>query len=114
MKIERKLSNKKMTEGKTRNVILVIAIALTTVMFTVLMTIFSSISDSQQKEEMRLNGSTSFATIKYISDDDYEILQRAFGNGNVGYRLFISSQINNESLSGPPIEMSYNGIWQEN
>lgn len=29
MKIERKLSNKKMTEGKTRNVILVIAIALT-------------------------------------------------------------------------------------
>ena len=107
MKIERKLSNKKMTEGKTRNVILVIAIALTTVMFTVLMTIFSSISDSQQKEEMRLNGSTSFATIKYISDDDYEILQQAFGNGNVGYRLFISSQINNESLSGPPIEMSY-------
>ena len=45
MKIERKLSNKKMTEGKTRNVILVIAIALTTVMFTVLMTIFSSISE---------------------------------------------------------------------
>lgn len=107
MKIERKLSNKKMMEGRTRNVILVIAIALTTVMFTVLMTIFSSISDSQQKEEMRLNGSTSFATIKYISDDDYEILQRAFGSGNVGYRLFISSQINNESLSGQPIEMSY-------
>ena len=71
MKIERKLSNKKMTEGKTRNVILVIAIALTTVMFTVLMTIFSSISDSQQKEEMRLNGSTSLSTINYISDYQY-------------------------------------------
>lgn len=107
MKIERKLSYKKMTEGKARNVILVIAIALTTVMFTVLMTISSSISDSQQKEEMRLNGSTSFATIKYISDEDYEILQQAFGSRNVGYRVFISSQINNESLSGQPIEMSY-------
>lgn len=107
MKIERKLANKKMVEGKIRNVILVIAIALTTVMFTVLMTIFSSISDSLQKEEMRLNGSASFATIKYISDDDYEKLQQAFGRGNVGYRLFITSQINNESLSGQPIEMSY-------
>ena len=107
MKIERKLSIKKMLEGKTRNVILVIAIALTTIMFTVLMTIFSSISDSQQKEEINLNGSTSFATIKYISDDDYEILQQAFGSRNVGYRLFVSSQINNESLSGQAIEMSY-------
>ena len=53
-----------MKEGKTRNVILVIAIALTTVMFTVLMTISGSISDSQQIEEMRLNGSTSYATVK--------------------------------------------------
>ncbi len=94
-------------ENKTRNVILVIAIALTTVMFTVLLTIFSSISDSQQKEEMRLSGSESFATIKYISDDDYELLRQAFGSRNVGYRVFISSQINNGSLSGQAVEMSY-------
>lgn len=107
MKIERKLSNKKVMENKTRNVILVIAIALTTVMFTVLMTMFSSISDSQKKEEMRLNGSESFATIKYISDDDYELLKQAFGSENVGYRIFISSVINNESLSGQSVEMSY-------
>ncbi|MCM1143169.1 MAG: ABC transporter permease [Blautia sp.] len=107
MKIERKLSNKKMMENRTKTVILVIAIALTTVMFTVLLTIFSSISDSQQKEEMRLSGSESFATIKYISDDDYELLKQAFGSRNVGYRVFISSQINNESLLGQSVEMSY-------
>ena len=107
MKIERKLANKKIKENKTRNVILVIAIALTTVMFMVLLTLFSSISDSQQKEEMRLSGSESFATIKYISDDDYELLKQAFGSRNVGYRVFISSQINNETLSGQSVEISY-------
>lgn len=107
MKIEKKLSNRKMMENKTRNVILIIAIAMTTVMFTVLMTTTNSISESQQKEETRLSGSESFATIKFISDDDYEVLQQAFGSGNVGYRVFISSRITNESLSDKSVEISY-------
>ncbi|MCM1048618.1 MAG: ABC transporter permease [Clostridiales bacterium] len=107
MKIERKLSNKKIMENKIRNVILVTAIALTTVMFTVLMTLFSSISDSWRQEEMRVSGSESFATIRYISDSDYELLKQAFGSENVGYRVFISSQINNEALSGQSVEISY-------
>lgn len=107
MKIETKLSTKKVMENKTRNVILIIAIVLTTVMFTVLITMAGSISDSQQKEEMRLNGSTSFATIRYLSDDDYKSLRQAFGSESVGYRLFVTSKLNNEALLGQSVEMSY-------
>ncbi len=44
---------------------------------------------------------------KYVSDNDYLTLRQAFGSENVGYRLFISSQINHESLSGKPVEISY-------
>ena len=71
----RRLGFRSMKAARTRNVVAVLAIALTTVLFTSLFTIASSINYSFQQENFRQAGGDCHASIKDISWEQVEELR---------------------------------------
>ena len=64
----RRLSDRSLKAAKTRNIIAVIAIALTTVLFTSLFTIGASINYSFQQQNFRQAGGDMHATFKNLTE----------------------------------------------
>ncbi len=71
----RNLSKKSMKASRTRNMIAIIAIALTTVLFTSLFTIAISINDAFQDSNFRQVGGFSHGGFKYLSKEQTEDLK---------------------------------------
>lgn len=67
----RSLGRKALKAAKTRNIIAVIAIALTTVLFTSLFTIAISINEGIQQNNFRQVGGFAHGTFKYLSEEEY-------------------------------------------
>lgn len=71
----RRLGLRSMKAAQTRNIVAVLAIALTTVLFTSLFTIASSINYSFQQENFRQAGGDFHATVKRITWEQVEELR---------------------------------------
>lgn len=71
----RTLSFKQFRAAKTRNLIAVFAIALTTLLFTSLFTIALSINDGFQQSNFRQCGGWSHGTFKYLTEEQFEELK---------------------------------------
>lgn len=71
----RRLGFRSMRAARTRNIVAVLAIALTTVLFTSLFTIASSINYSFQQENFRQAGGDFHATVKRITWEQVEELR---------------------------------------
>ena len=67
-----RLSDKNFRAGKIRNSIAVIAIILTSVLFTALFTIASGMVENIQKQTMRQAGGDGMAVLKYITEEEYQ------------------------------------------
>ncbi len=73
----RRLSMKSMKAARTRNLIAVLAIALTAVLFTSLFTVALSINHSFQQANFRQAGGWSHGTFKYMTREQFdEILEK--------------------------------------
>ncbi|MGW8959353.1 ABC transporter permease [Paenibacillus sp. NPDC055715] len=68
-KVIRNLADKSYKVNKTRNLIAIIAIALTSLLFTTLYTMGLGTVDSMQRASMRQAGGDGHAVIKYINDE---------------------------------------------
>ena len=68
----RTLSLKQFRAAKTRNLIAVFAIALTTLLFTSLFTIALSINDGFQQSNFRQCGGWNHGTFKYLTEEQFE------------------------------------------
>lgn len=73
--IIRKLSDKGFRANKTRNLIAVLAIALTTLLFSSLFTIALGTIENFQRETMRQSGGDCHGVIKDVSWEQYEKLK---------------------------------------
>lgn len=71
----RRLSFKHLKASRTRNLIAVFAIALTTLLFTSLFTIALSINDGFQQSNFRQCGGWNHATFKYMTEQQFEELK---------------------------------------
>ena len=71
----RRLGLRSMKAARTRNIVAVLAIALTTVLFTSLFTIAASINHSFQQENFRQAGGDFHATVKRITWEQVEELR---------------------------------------
>ncbi len=71
----RRLSWKAMRVSRTRNFIAVMAIALTTILFTTLFTIAISINEGIQQNNFRQVGGYSHAGFKYLTKEDIDTLK---------------------------------------
>lgn len=94
----RHLSMKTMKTAKVRNIIAIVAIALTTVMFTSLFTVALSINHSFQQANFRQCGGFSQGTFKYLTQEKYNELKDDPLIKEYGLRRFV----------GMPSEMPFN------
>ena len=75
-KIIRRIADKSLKSRKSRNLIAVLAIALTSVLFTTLFVVGGSIIEKQQEATMRQVGGTAHAGYKYLTPEEYEIVKQ--------------------------------------
>lgn len=71
----RRLTRKSLRASRTRNIIAVAAIALTTVLFTSLFTIALSINEGIQQSNFRQAGGFSHGSFKYLTEEQFEELK---------------------------------------
>ena len=102
----RNLSLKGLRAARTRNLIAVLAIALTTVMFTSLFTIAASINHSFQQENFRMAGGDMHASIKNITWEQAEQLRADPLVKEGGARLFLGMP-EEEPFNKSHVEVSY-------
>ncbi|MEA4988287.1 MAG: ABC transporter permease [Anaerovorax sp.] len=106
------LANKSFNSNKLRNSFVIIAIALTTVLFTSLFTIGSSLMGSLQESTMRQVGSSAHGTFKNLELDEYEKISKNESIVNIGYSVVLGFPENKE-LTKRPTEIRYTSSeWQ--
>ena len=88
-KCVRTLARRSLRASRTRNLIAVLAIALTTVLFTSLFTIALSINDGFQQNNFRQVGGYSHGGFKYLTEAQYEALKDDPLIGQAGLRRFV-------------------------
>lgn len=94
----RHLSNKSFTANKMRNLIAVIAIALTTILFTSIFTMGIGTVESLQKAIMRQAGGDGHAVLKYITDDEFNSVKGHSSIDKIAYNRILCDGVGNEEL----------------
>lgn len=102
----RNISRKSMTAAKARNKIAILAIALTTMLFTSLFTIAMSINKAFQDSNFRQCGGYSHGTFKYLTEEQYEELKTDALIKEYGYRRFVGMP-KKEPFQKSHVEISY-------
>lgn len=75
-----------------------IAIALTTILFSTLFTIVSGMTENLQRQTMRQAGGDGMAVLKYVSDEEYEAVKDHRLIKEISYNRVLCSEIKNEEL----------------
>ncbi|MBM6899231.1 ABC transporter permease, partial [Gemmiger formicilis] len=94
----RRLSIRALLANRTRNIVAVLAIALTAVLFTSLFTIAMSINEGIQQNNFRQAGGCSHGTFKYLTEEQCAELQGDSLIQAYGIRRFL----------GMPMEVPFN------
>lgn len=110
-KIIRILSLRTMKEKRWKNLIAVLAIALTTLLFTALFTAGSSMMSSLQEATMRQVGTSAHGGYKYLTMEEYERVKAAGGYQDISYDIMAGFGSNPE-LNGIQTEVCYSEAQQ--
>ncbi len=102
----RNIAVKSFLANKTRNIVAIIAIALTALMFTSVVTIGLSIVDSIQQSYMRQVGTSLHGGYKNLTQEFYEKVESDSKISDIAMRIIIGG-IKNEELTKLHTEMSY-------
>ncbi len=97
-KCVKNLSNRMLAAKRQKNLAAVIAIILTSLLFTAVFTVGSGMMESFQEATMRQVGGSAMSGIKYILPEDYEKLSKDPAVKNPSYRILISGAENPELL----------------
>ena len=95
-KVIRRITYRTMKEKKWKNLIAVLAIALTTLLFTALFTVGGSMLDSIQEATMRQVGTSAHGGYKYLSMEEYEQIKAAGGYKDISYNIMAGFGANPE------------------
>lgn len=106
-KAVRNLSDKSLEASKTRNLIAIIAIALTAVLFTTLFTMGSGTVESLQRSAMRQAGGGGHAALKYITDEEFNNVKDHPLIKEIAYNRILSDGVENEEFSKRHTELWY-------
>ncbi len=106
------LANKSYKANKLRNLFAIIAIILTTVMFTAIFTIGMNLVNSYEQETMRQVGSSSHGGLKEITKEQYDKISKHPLIKGIGYTVVLGFGENKE-LGSRQTEIRYtSGKWQ--
>ena len=90
------ISKKSMLTNKKRNVILFIAIILTTVMLTTLFTVASSLIQSFETSTCYQVGTSTHAGFEYLTQEEYDKLATANQIYDLSYNIVLGDVLNKE------------------
>ncbi|MNM62637.1 FtsX-like permease family protein [compost metagenome] len=94
----RRLAGRSFRAAKTRNVIAAIAISLTALLFTSIFTMSSGIKESIQRSTMIMSGGDGHASIKYVTDEEYNAVSRHPLIKKMAYCRMLSDSVDNQAL----------------
>ena len=100
-KIVRKIADRTLQAKKSRNLIGILAIVLTSVLFTAVFTIGGSLVKKQQEETMRQVGGSAHAGYKYLTKKEYDIVKKDKKLKAVSGRIVVGDAVNEEFLKLP-------------
>ncbi|MFB0921283.1 MAG: FtsX-like permease family protein, partial [Oscillospiraceae bacterium] len=100
------ISRKSLIANRTRNVVAICAIALTSVLFTSLFTIGGSMLKTMELSTCRQVGTEAHAGYKFITEEQYEKIKTHPSIKDVSYNIFLSTADNPE-LSKQATEIRY-------
>ncbi len=109
----RRLSLKSMQASKIRNLIAILAIALTTILFTSLFTVALSINRSIQEANFRQCGGWSHGTFKYLTEEQYHELKTDPLIKQYGLRRFVGMPLKSP-FHKSHVEIGYSDVNQAN
>lgn len=105
-KVIRRLSIRSLKNSKTRNIIAVAAIILTTLLFTSVFSVGISAIDSTQRATMRQVGTSAHAGFKFLTWQQYETLLKDTMIRDISYNVIIGFG-ENEALKKTYTEIRY-------
>ncbi|MGI5984576.1 MAG: FtsX-like permease family protein [Oscillospiraceae bacterium] len=92
------ISSKSFKTNKTRNIIAIIAIALTAMLFTSLFTMGMGTVESIQQTTMRQAGGDGHAVLKYITDEQFDSVKSHPLIKEIAYDRVLFDDVENEAL----------------
>ncbi len=102
----RRIAIKSLKTNKTRNIVAILAITLTCVLFTSVFTTGMSMLESMQREIMHMVGTTTHGGYKYLTISEYEHLAADREVAEIGRRIIVG-EANEEALKKLGVELSY-------
>ncbi|TWH56968.1 putative ABC transport system permease protein [Desulfitobacterium sp. LBE] len=94
----RTLAERNFRTAGTRNVIAVIAIALTAILFTSVFTMGFGLVESIQRASMIMSGGDGHAAVKYVTDEEYERIKEHPLVKEMAYCRIMSDSVDNQAL----------------
>lgn len=106
-KAVRRLSSRSFKANATRNLIAVMAISLTAILFTTLFTVGSGIVENIQKQTMRQAGGDGMAHLKYITEEQFEAVKDHPLIDRISYNRIICESVESDALLKRRAEIYY-------
>lgn len=97
-KVIKRLSGRYFQANRSRNVIAIIAIVLTTTLFTTIFTLGSGLMDTVHDQNIRKAGGDGQAVLNYISDEVYQNIQGSGLIDRIAYTKAVSYRLKNPGL----------------
>jgi len=94
----RHLADKSFKANKSRNIIAIIAIALTAILFTTLFTMGSGTVESLQQATMRQVGGDGHAVLKYITDEEFDDIKDHPLIKEIAYNRILCDTVENKAF----------------
>ncbi|NQX48487.1 ABC transporter permease [Paenibacillus tritici] len=101
------LSINSLKMNKTRNIIAIIAISLTALLFTTLFTMGLGTMESLQRATMRQAGGDGHATLKYLTDEEFEHIKSHPLIKEIAYERILCKKVTNPEFSKRHAEFWY-------
>ena len=105
-KVIRRLSTKTLLANKKKNLVAVMAIMLTCILFTAVFSIGGSMLKSSEESTMRQVGGSQMAGLKYARWEDYDILSKDSAVRDINAAIIVGRAANDE-LSDLNTEVNY-------
>lgn len=105
-RVIRRIADQTRKAGKSRNLIAVLAIALTSLLFTTVFTVGGSLLEKSQEETMRQVGTSAHGAYKYLTQAEYDIVKKDSKLRGVSYRIVVGDLVN-DAVNKLPTEVNY-------
>lgn len=103
----RRLSNRSFKANVSRNIIAVIAIALTAILFTALFTVGSGMIENIQRQTMRQAGGDGMIILKYLTDKQFDDIKDHELIEQISYNRMICDEVISDELLKRHAEIYY-------